>query len=93
MEFAASKDEWISYANGYFVANDIDDAAKKCVVLISACGPATYRVITDVLTPDAPNAVAFDTIVEKMTKHFQPAPNEIVLQVYQSGAPSARIHC
>ena len=46
-------------------------------VLISACGPATYRIIKDVLTPEAPSTVDFDTIVEKLTQHFQPVPNQI----------------
>ena len=44
---------------------------------ISACGPATYRIINDVLTPEALSTVDFDTIVEKLTQHFQPVPNQI----------------
>ena len=46
-------------------------------VLINACGPATYRIIKDVLTPEAPSTVDFDTIVEKLTQYFQPVPNQI----------------
>ena len=79
-EFDASKDDWTSYierAQQYFAANDIDSPAKMHAVLISACGPATYRIIKDVLTPEAPSTVDFDTIVEKLTQHFQPVPNQI----------------
>ena len=46
-------------------------------VLISACGPATYRIIKDVLTPEAPSTVDFDAIAEKLTQHFQTVPNQI----------------
>ena len=46
-------------------------------VLISACGPATYRIIKDVLTPEAPSTLDFNTIVEKLTQHFQPVTNQI----------------
>ena len=72
-EFDASKDDLTSYiarAQQYFAANDIDSPAKVSVVLISAHGPATYIIIKDVLTPEAPSTVDFDTIVEKLTKHF-----------------------
>ena len=59
-EFDAIKDDWTSYierAQQYFAANDIDSPAKMHAVLISACGPATYRIIKDVLTP-IPNQIA-----------------------------------
>ena len=80
VEFNASKDDWTSYierAQQYFAANDIDSPAKMRAVLISACCPATYRIIKDVLTPEAPSTMDFDTIVEKLTQHFQPVPNQI----------------
>ena len=79
-EFDASKDNWTSYierAQQYFAANDIDGPAKMHAVLISAYGPATYRIIKDVLTPETPSTVDFDTIVEELTQHFQPVPNQI----------------
>ena len=79
-EFDASKDDWTSYiekAQQYFTAIDIDSPAKMRAVFISACGPATYRIIKDVLTPEAPSTLDFYTIVEKLTQHFQPVPNQI----------------
>ena len=79
-EFDVSKDDLTLYferARQYFAANDKDSPAKMRAVLISACGPATYRIIKDVLTPEAPSTVDFDTIVEKLTQHFQPVPNQI----------------
>ena len=80
-EFEASKDDWKSYierAKQYFTANEVTSAAKKRAILLSACGPVTYRVIRDVLTPEAPTDVALDVLIEKMSKHFQPTPSEIV---------------
>ena len=79
-EFDANKDDWKSYterAKQYFAAKDIEEAAKKCTVLNSACGPATYRIIKDVLHPSQPSTVSFDTIVTKMSDYFLPVPNKI----------------
>jgi len=73
--------EWTSYtewAKQYFAAKDVANAIKyrQRAILLSACGASTYQVIKDVLTPQAPTDVTFDTIVEKMAKHFQPTPSE-----------------
>lgn len=80
-EFDANKDDWKSYierAKQSFAANDIADAVKRRAILLSACGASTYRTIKDVLTPQAPGEVAFDDIVEMLSKYFQPTPSEIV---------------
>ena len=44
-EFDSDRETWKSYTEWltqYFVANDIDSAGKKCAILLSQCGPATY---------------------------------------------------
>ena len=80
-EFVASKEDWKSYTERllqYFTANDIDDAGKRRAILLSSCGATTYRLIKDVIAPQAPTEVSFDDIVAKMTAHCQPPPSEIM---------------
>ena len=80
-EFDIARGDWKSYverAKQYFTANDVTGEAKQRAILLSACGDATYRRIKDVLHPQAPGDTSFKTIVDKMTKHFQPEPSEIV---------------
>ena len=80
-EFDQRTGDWKSYIERlgqYFVANDVDDAAKKRAILISCVGDRTYRILKDVLSPTSPTEADFKTIVEKMTAHFQPEPSEIV---------------
>lgn len=79
-EFDHRTGDWKSYverAQQYFAANDVESAGKKRAILLSSVGNKTYRIIKDVLAPDAPAEVTFANI-EKMTKHFQPPPSEIV---------------
>ena len=80
-EFDQRTGDWKSYierAQQYFAANDVTDAEKQRAILLSSVGDKTYRTIKDVLSPDAPATVALDSLIEKMTQQFQPAPSEIV---------------
>ena len=80
-EFEIVRGDWKSYverAKQYFTANDVTREAKQRAILLSACGDATYRRIKDVLHPQPPGEASLKTIINKMTKHFQPEPSEIV---------------
>ena len=80
-EFDQKTGDWKSYierAQQYFAANDVADANKQRAILLSSVGDKTYRTIKDVLSPEAPATMELATLIEKMTKHFQPAPSEIV---------------
>ena len=85
-EFDQSKGEWTLYieqAKQYFTINDIADRAKQRAVLLSAVGDHTIK---DVLSPQAPGEATIKTIIEKMTKYFQPALSEII-QCFQFNTP------
>ena len=80
-EFDSSKEDWQSYTERlaqHFKANDITDADKKRAILLSNCGPATYRQIKSVLTPKTPDTVDYMDIVASMSHHLQPVPSETV---------------
>ena len=80
-EFDPRTGDWKTYierAQQYFLANDVDDADKQRAILLSCVGSKAYRIIKDVLSPDAPTDVELPTLIEKTSKHFQPEPSEIV---------------
>ena len=79
-EFDPRTGDWKTYierAQQYFLANDVDDADKQRAILLSCVGSKAYRIIKDVLSPDAPTDVELPTLIEKTSKHFQPEPSEI----------------
>ena len=48
------QEDWESYEERlqqYFVANDIKDAEKQRVILLSTCGQSTYKVIRNLVAP------------------------------------------
>ena len=56
-EYVAGREDWKSYTERlaqYFTANDIVSAEKRRAILISSCGAVTYRLMKDVLAPEAP---------------------------------------
>jgi len=82
-EFDQKSGDWKSYverAQQYFLANDVEDGAQNShvsdiarAILLSCVGDKTYRTIKDVLSPDFRADVEAATLIEKMTKYFQPA--------------------
>ena len=47
-EFSGNLDDWEAYIEqleNYFMANDIDNTAKKRAILLSSCGTAAYKTI------------------------------------------------
>ena len=55
--FDPSTEDWTTYTERmkhYFVANDVTDAKKKHSILLSACGPATYKVIRNLVEEGKP---------------------------------------
>ena len=53
--FDPSKEDFSSYAerlDHYFIANDVKDEAKQRSILLSVCGPATYKLIRSLVDGD-----------------------------------------
>ena len=53
-QFNPQVDDWPTYVERlqyYFVANDVDDAAKKRAILLTVCGAPTYKLLRS-LVPD-----------------------------------------
>ena len=80
-EFDSSKEDWQQYTerlNHFFVANGIADAEKKRAVFLSVIGPATYKILRNLTAPQKPGEESFEDLVERLSKHYRPAPSEIV---------------
>ena len=80
-EFDSKKEEWPQYVERlqhFFVANDIVDAEKKRAVFLSVVGPATYKLLGDLLAPEKPGDKSYAELVEVVTNHCNPTPSEIV---------------
>ena len=62
-EFDASKEEWSQYVEcltHFFLANGIDEAEKKRAVFLSVIGPATYKLLRNLLAPAKPGEKAYN---------------------------------
>ena len=56
-KFDGNQEEWTEYAEQlehYFIANDIVEAKKKRAILLTAVGPATFRLIKTLTLPGVP---------------------------------------
>ena len=77
-EFDSSQEDWKSYAERlglYFQANNVEEGMKQRAILLSACGPATYQLIKNLLTPAKPGDKTFAENFNSGTTH-EPSPAE-----------------
>ena len=81
-EFDGSKEaDWQQYVERlahFFTANGITDADKKRAVFLSVIGAATYKTLRNILSPAKPGDKTYEELIEKLSRHFRPAPSEIV---------------
>ena len=79
--FDQSKEDWRSYTERlkhYFVANEVVDNDKKCSILLSVCGPATYRLLRSLAGADKINTEPYKDLVKILQDHYDPNPSPIV---------------
>ena len=56
-EFSSAQETWTSYVERleqYLAANKVEDADQHRAILLSVCGPATYRLIHNLASPKKP---------------------------------------
>ena len=78
VQFNPDKEEWTSYVerlNYYLIANEVTDDTKKCAILMSGCGPTTYKTICSLVDSEIRKTI---DLVEIVTSHFDPKPSSIV---------------
>ena len=60
--------QYIERLEHWFVADDIDNADKQKVILLSACGSKTYKLMCDLFAPEKPGDKTFFAIENKSLK-------------------------
>ena len=83
--FDSTTEEWTEYIERlefYFAANGITDAAKQRAVLLSCCGPSTFRLLRSLVLPTPLTEFSFKELVAKMKAHREPKPS-VIVQRYQ----------
>ena len=73
--FDPDEEEWVEYTDRfsyYFTANGITDGARKRAILISCCGPATFRLMKSLVFPEQLDDFSFQQLVEKVKLHREP---------------------
>ena len=86
-EFSSAQETWTSYIERleqYLAANKVEDADQQRAILLSICGPATYRLIHNSASPKKPTELKFKDIVDLVTKHHDPKPSVIVQRYHFS---------
>ena len=80
-QFTLSQETWQSYAERlgyYFVANDVQDPAKKKAILLTVCSPSTFQLLKNLLQPDTPKSKSYTDLVDLLSTHFNPTPSVIM---------------
>ena len=83
--FNPDLEDWISYTErleNYFIANGIknDDAhaEQRRAILLSVCGPATYQLVRNLVTPAKPTEKTYAELVKLVQDHHVPKPPTLV---------------
>ena len=74
-EFSSTLESWTAYVEHlvqYLAANKIEEPDQQRAVLFSVCGPATYRLVRNLVFPKKPHKCKFADIVEIVQKHLDP---------------------
>ena len=82
-EFNSAQEDWCSYIEGleqYFAANDVKDEENMRAILLSVCGPSTYRLMRNLCAPAKPTEKSYAQLVKLVADHFNPRPSVIVQQ-------------
>ena len=84
-EFDTTLESWDTYIERlelYFVANGITEAERKRAVLLTVCGPSTYKLIRNLTAPQKPAEVVYSEIIKLVKAHHTPQPS-VTVQRYK----------
>ncbi len=80
-EFDKDKEEWSQYAERleyFFVANEVESHDRKKAILLSAMGPACYKLLRNLVAPAKPVDKTYKELVDTLKDNHEPRPSEIV---------------
>ena len=73
--------DWISYServDHYPEANEAAPDSKKLTVFFSTCGPATYTLIWNLVSPASPSSKTYKEIIAIVSNHYKLTPSVMV---------------
>ena len=79
--FDINEEDWKSYiqrAKLYFTANGITDADKQRAIILTCCGPKTFKMVKNIVAPQDPNTVSLDELEKLVGDHYNPKPTATV---------------
>ena len=79
--FDPALEDWISYServDHYLEANKVSPDNKKLFVCLSTCGPATYTLIWNLVSPASPSSKTYKEIIAIVSNHYKPTPSVMV---------------
>ena len=79
--FDSATTNWRSYAdqlNYYFLANEFTTDKQKVVILLSACGQATFKTISSLVDADTMKDIKYNDLIQMLSEHHDPASSSIV---------------
>lgn len=79
--FNHTSDDWEIFKTQleqFFILNDIEEAAaaKRRAILINALHKATIQLLINLLSPEKPEVVAYNRLIETLDNHFKPVRSE-----------------
>ena len=82
VEFSKEHKNWSQYAERllhFLMANQIQQAERKCTVLLSMIGPKASKQLASLTIRSKPGEKSFQELLELMKEHNHPTPSTIVL--------------
>ena len=76
-KFDCTQEEWQQYSEhlGQFIAaNKVTEATWKRDVFLFVIGAKTYKLLSDLLSPDKPDVKPYGKLLQKHTDHYSPKP-------------------
>ena len=75
------KESWSTYTERlghYFVANKVTEAEQKRAILLSVCGPTTFKLIKSLADPSKFPTMTFVELCALVKEYYEPLPSPIV---------------
>ena len=79
--FNPDVEPWTTYTERLhycFIANGVKSDEQKCVILLSVCGPDTYKTICSLVDGKTLATAKFEKLIKLLQNHYDPKPSFIV---------------
>ena len=72
-----SFDSYLERVEFFFAANEVTSDGKKKALFLTMCGPETYTLIRNLVSPAKPSDKTLKELTDTLNAHLHPTPNEI----------------